>query len=219
VGAAAREAAGAALEGAFAHSERSARVAEVVPHWTRRRGEHLAHLRALIESPDFIPDDHQLLALEQRFEGEWHGWRVKGLVDRIDRTPSGLELIDYKLGSSRGVGARDLEGRPSLDLQLPLYADVAAPAAFPDEPVARTRYLSLRQLREIPSTPPDDHELADLFARLRASLAAGFFPVEPDDAVCQRCDLALVCRKGPHLDLKPLPFYPPAGGPPIGGAT
>jgi hypothetical protein len=218
-GADARAAAAAALEGAFAHSERAARVAEVVPHWTRRRGEHLAHLRALIESPDFIPDDHQLLALEQRFAGEWHGWRVKGLVDRIDRTPDGLELIDYKLGGSRGVGARDLEGRPSLDLQLPLYADVAAPAAFPDEPVARTRYLSLRQLREIPSTPPDDHELADLFARLRASLEAGFFPVEPDDAVCQRCDLALVCRKGPHLDLKPLPFYPPAAGTSVGGRT
>jgi hypothetical protein len=211
-GADAREAAAAALEEAFAHSEHAVRVAEVVPHWARRRGEHLGHLRALIEASDFIPDDHQLLALEQRFAGEWHGWQVKGLVDRIDRTPHGLELIDYKLGSSRGVGARDLEGKPSLDLQLPLYADVAAPAAFPDEQVARTRYLSLRQLREIPSTPPNDQELSDLFARLRASLTAGFFPVEPDDAVCKRCDLALVCRKGAHLDLKPLPFYPPAEG-------
>lgn len=212
-GAAARAAAAAALDDAFAHSEHKVQVADVVPHWSRRRGEHLEHLRALIESPAFIPDHHQIAALELKFHGAWHGWQVNGLVDRIDHTPDGLELIDYKLGSSRGVGARDLAGKPSLDLQLPLYADVAAPAAYPGEAVATTRYLSLRTLHEIPSTAPTADELNDLFARLRASLAAGFFPVEPHDEVCKRCDLALVCRKGAQLDLKPIPFHPPTGTP------
>jgi len=212
-GAEARAAALAHLDEAFAFSEQKVRLAEVVPHWTRRRSEYRTHLQALLESPDFIPDDHQILALEQRFLGEWHGWRVTGSVDRIDRTPSGLELVDYKLGSTRGPGARNLEGKPSLDLQLPLYVDVAAPAIFPDEPVAASRYLSLRHLRPILATRPNREELDDLFARLRASLAAGFFPIEPHDDVCKRCDLALVCRKGPHLDLKPLPFFPPNGAP------
>jgi len=209
-GAAARAAAIAALEDAFAYSERRVRLAEVVPHWSRRRSEYRLHLQTLIESPEFIPDDHEILALEQRFQGEWYGWRVSGSVDRIDRTPNGLQLVDYKLGSSRGPGARNLEGKPSLDLQLPLYVDVAAPAIDPDEPVAGSRYLSLRQVRAISATRPSKEELADLFARLRASLAAGFFPVEPHEDVCSRCDLELVCRKGPHLDLKPLPFFPPS---------
>jgi RecB family exonuclease len=199
----ARAAALAALDGAFAAAEHRERVADVVPHWARRRDQHLAHLRGLLAAPAFLPDAHEVAAIEMRFEGAWHGWRVRGRVDRIDRTPDGLRLIDYKLGSGRPLGARDAEMEPTLDLQLPLYVDVAAPGFAPGERVAGAVYLSLRKMGELRARPPDAVELHDLFERLRASLRAGFFPVEPHDAVCRRCDLELVCRKGPHLDHKP----------------
>jgi RecB family exonuclease len=211
-GAEARSAALAALDEAFAVTERRERVADVVPHWARRRDQHLAHLRGLLASPAFLPDAHEVAAVEMRFEGVWHGWRVRGRVDRIDRSPAGLRLIDYKLGGGRPLGARDAEMEPTLDLQLPLYVDVAAPGFAPGERVAGAVYLSLRKMSEVRARPPDPVELHDLFERLRASLRAGFFPVEPHEAVCRRCDLELVCRKGPHLDHKPPTHRVPGAG-------
>jgi len=213
----ARRLAADALDAAFAEAERSAGIADVVPHWARRREDHLAHLRALLGTEAFLPDDHQVLALERWFRGEWEGWRVVGRVDRVDRTPAGVRLIDYKLGSGKPLGARDAELLPTLDLQLPLYVEVAAPQIAPGEPVAGAAYLSLRKMTEVRAQPPEPHELEDLFGRLRDALRAGFFPVEPHPDVCRRCDLDMVCRKGPHLDLKPSTHrLPPEGA---GGAA
>jgi RecB family exonuclease len=213
-GAAARAAAAAALDAAFERSERREGIADVVPHWSRRRDDHLAHLRALVAAPAFLPDDHEVVKIESRFEGIWHGWRVSGRVDRIDRTPDGVRLVDYKLGSGRPLGARDAELQPTLDLQLPLYVDVAAPQHAPGERVAGAAYLSLRKMTELAADPPAAAELDDLFERVRSSLRAGFFPVEPHPSLCGRCDLALVCRKGPHLERKPATHrVPPAEGP------
>ena len=220
VGAEARAVADAALDDAFARAERDEGIADVVPHWSRRRADHLAHLRGLLASPAFLPDDHEVLATERTFAGTWHGWRVGGRVDRIDRGPAGVRLVDYKLGSGRPLGARDAELAPTLDLQLPLYVDVAAPQVAPGERVAGAVYLSLRKMTELRAQPPDAAELDDLFGRLRASLRAGFFPVEPHEEVCRRCDLALVCRKGPHLERKPPAYRVPVpdGGAGHGGA-
>lgn len=218
-GADARAAAEGALEAAFVRAERAEGIAGVVPHWARRRDDHLAHLRGLVRAEAFLPEGHEVLDTEIRFAGSWHGWRVQGRVDRVDRTPAGLRLIDYKLGGDRGPGARDAELAPTLDLQLPLYEQVAAPAHYPGERVAGAVYLSLRKMDEVRATSPDPADLDDLFGRLRASLRAGFFPVEPHEAVCRRCDLELVCRKGPHLELKPPPFRVPgadAGGGDLG---
>jgi RecB family exonuclease len=208
----ARSAALAALEAAFEAAERAERLDDVVPHWPRLRAEHLAHLRALIEAPDFLPDEHEVVGTEERFAGDWHGWAVQGYVDRIDRTPDGVELIDYKLSGRPPAGARDAELKPTLDLQLPLYVDVAAPALRPGEPVAGAAYLSLRTRARVPARAPGADDLADLLARLRASLAAGFFPPEPDPSVCRLCDLASVCRKGPHLERRPAPYRVPDRG-------
>jgi hypothetical protein len=201
-----------ALDAAFTLAERSEGIADVVPHWARRREDHLAHLRALLGAEAFLPDDHQVLALERWFRGVWEGWQVVGRVDRVDRTPAGVRLIDYKLGSGKPLGARDAEMAPTLDLQLPLYVEVAAPQVAPGEPVAGAAYLSLRKMTEIRAQPPEPHELDDLFRRLRDALRAGFFPVEPHPDVCRRCDLDMVCRKGPHLDLKPSAHRVPSEG-------
>ncbi|MBW6457210.1 MAG: PD-(D/E)XK nuclease family protein, partial [Trueperaceae bacterium] len=211
-GAEARRLAAAALDAAFAEAERAEGIADVVPHWARRREDHLAHLRALVGAEAFLPDGHEVLALERWFRGEWEGWRVVGRVDRVDRSPEGVRLIDYKLGSGRPLGARDAELAPTLDLQLPLYVEVAAPQVAPGESVAGAVYLSLRKMTEVRAKPPERHELDDLFTRLREALRAGFFPVEPHPDVCRRCDFDLVCRKGPHLDRKPSTHrVPPTG--------
>lgn len=203
------------LEQAFAEAERLDRLDEVVPNWPRWREEHLAALRGLLQSEAFLPAERSLLEIEREFDGDWRGWRVTGRVDRIDRGPGGLHLLDLKLGSTAGALARDAELDPRLDLQLPLYREVAAPAMYPDEPLAGAAYFSLSKVAEIRVKVPEDADLEELFARLRASLRAGFFPVEPHPDVCRRCDLELVCRKGPpphaHLLRKPPPYRVPVG--------
>ena len=200
-GEAARTAAQGALEPAFVAAERST-DADAVPHWRHLRHEHLEHLRRLIDTPEFLPDDHEVLRLETGFGGSWHGLEVVGRVDRIDRTPDGVVVIDYKTGSGRPIGARGFDAeRLDLDLQLPLYLEVAAPLLAPGERVASARYLSLGAMREIPRDPPDPAEAADFVERLRRSLAAGDYPVEPSDA-CRYCPLEAACRKGPRLERK-----------------
>lgn len=212
-GAAARAVAHERLEHAFRDAERRT-SAEAVPHWRHLRAEHLAHLRALLDHPSFLPDDHEVLVVEATFDGVWHGLPVTGRVDRIDRTPAGVVVIDYKLGGSVPAGARGFDvARLDLELQLPIYLEVAAPALAPGERVAGARYLSLGALREIPREPPDPSETADFVERLRRTLAAGDFPVEASDA-CRYCDLEAACRKGPRLDRK---VGVRGGAAPVGG--
>lgn len=200
-GEAARSAAQGALESAFAAAER-ATDADAVPHWRHLRDEHLEHLRVLIDTPAFLPDDHEVYRLETGFAGTWHELEVVGRVDRIDRTKDGVVVIDYKTGSGRPLGARGFDAeRLDLDLQLPLYLEVAAPRLAPGERVASARYLSIGAMREIPREPPDPAEAADFVERLRRSLAAGDYPVEPSDA-CRFCSLEAACRKGPRLEHK-----------------
>ena len=200
-GAEARASALGALERAFETAER-ATSADAVPHWRHLRGEHLEHLRTLIDSQAFLPDEHQVLRLETSFAGRWFDLDVVGRVDRIDRTPHGVDVIDYKTGSSKPPGARGFDtARLDLDLQLPLYLEVAAPLLAPGEGPASARYFSLGAMREIPRDPPDPAEVADFVTRLRRTLAAGDFPVEPSDA-CRYCPLEAACRKGPRLEHK-----------------
>ncbi len=197
-GEAARAAAAAALDTAFAAAERRT-AAAAVPHWRHLRVEHLDHLRDLLRQPAFLADDHEVMLLETAFDDAWHGLRVIGRVDRIDRTPEGVMVIDYKTGAGRPLGARGFDAeRLDLDLQLPLYLDVAAPSLVPGARVAGARYFSLAAMREIPREPPDPAETADFVARLRRTLAAGDYPVEPSEA-CRYCPLAAACRKGPRL--------------------
>ncbi len=214
-GEAAREAAEAALEGAFEAAERRT-AAGAVTHWRHLREEHLRHLRELLRHASFLPDGHEVLLLEREFRGAWHGLEVAGRVDRIDRTAAGAVVIDYKTGSGRPLGARGFDAtRLDLDLQLPLYLEVAAPQLLPHERLAGARYYSLGAMREIPREAPDRAETTDFVTRLRRTLAAGDFPVEPSEA-CRTCDLETACRKGPRLAYKRGPRRPE--GPDASGA-
>jgi len=57
----------------------------------------------------------QPVALEKQFKIELDRARLTGRIDRIDKTPAGYEVIDYKTGKQTSV---DLK----TDLQLPIYS-------------------------------------------------------------------------------------------------
>jgi len=192
------------LEAAFRRAEKDLGLT-LLPAWDAQRNEHLAILRRAVAGADFIKDGAVILASEQKFEGEWHGLKIKGIVDRIDRTTDGVVLVDYKSGASITPGPKDIEGKTRLDIQLPIYVHVASSALYGGEPVADAYYYSLSKSRIIKKSLGGDSTVLEAFVeRIKNNLSDGHFAVEPDAEriACAYCDYDLVCRKGVRLERK-----------------
>lgn len=194
------------LEWALTKAEQELDVPEL-PVWEAQRQEHLRTLRRAIAGADFARESARVAGLEAEFEGEWHGLKVGGFVDRIDRTDDGLVLIDYKTSSKAPPGAQDAKGRATLDVQLPLYVQVAAPALFPADGVAGALYYSLTKGKVLKEAVVDDQALSEFAERVKARLREGDYPVRPDTGreACTYCDYELMCRRGPRLARKEAP--------------
>ena len=176
-----------------------------LPAWEVRREDHLRKLLTVLRKPDFWPGGAEPVALEKTFKGEWKGLKVTGRVDRIDRTPDGLVVIDYKTSSQPPKGLKDSNGKASIDLQLQLYREVATSEMFPGEAVIAAQYFSLTKGKVLkPSSKAPQHELPAAIENCKTALNLGHYPVQPDvnrDA-CWYCDFDLVCRQGSRLTRK-----------------
>jgi len=123
--------------------------------------------------------------LEHAFDVAVDGWRLRGVIDRIDETDGGWKIIDYKSG-------RPLT-RKKRDLQVALYA-VGAMDAMHLEPVdLEVVYLASGQSVRI-------EDVADLVrdARRRGSdvaagIRAGRFESRPERRRCRLCPYRLAC--------------------------
>lgn len=194
------------LESAFEAAEADEEVLlPRLPAWAAQRLEHIETLRRAILSPEFLRPGARVIDLERKFEGEWRGLKVRGVIDRVDETPDGLVMVDYKLGGTAPAGVKDEAGKAKLDVQLPIYMEAAAPRLYPERAVAGGYYYSLGKAKLLREAAPDDGPRLEEFAgRVRAHLAEGYFPVEPDadQSACRYCDHETVCRKGYRLDRK-----------------
>ncbi|KPQ31591.1 MAG: PD-(D/E)XK nuclease superfamily [Phormidesmis priestleyi Ana] len=173
-------------------------------NWEVRREEHLRQLAITLQKPEFWPPEATPIALEKHFKGEWHGLKVTGRIDRIDETPSGLVLIDYKTGTSVPKGIQDTNGKVTIDLQLPLYREMAADL-YPEKSVADTRYFSLTKGKKLSvSSKAPQHELPAMIETCKRDLDEGNYPVQPDTKrdACTYCDFDLLCRQGSRLARK-----------------
>ncbi len=189
--------------------EESLRKAEEELHlpflyaWDAQREEILTLLKHAVESENFFPDDSDILATEERFEGNWYGLKVRGIIDRIDRVPEGLILIDYKTSSTTPPGAKNEEGKTKLDIQLPLYAQAASPNLFPEENVVDAYYYSLPKGKKM-KTKTEESKLQEFVESIKTILLEGYYPVCPDldGNSCRYCPFDFVCRKGVRLSRK-----------------
>jgi RecB family exonuclease len=183
------------LEESWGEAEKEVEIPRL-PGWSFRRREFLKQLRAAIEAEKFIRDDAEVIAIERSFRGEWNGFKVTGMVDRVDRTPDGLVLIDYKTSGSPPKGAKDLTGDLKLDIQIPLYAEVAAPCFDPNQPISEAYYYSVTKgapLKVEPSVPEDLEAFAE---RVKSYLQEGYYPISPDSQrkACDYCVFDELCR-------------------------
>jgi ATP-dependent helicase/DNAse subunit B len=191
-----------ALDDAFSEAEKSENLLGISA-WDARRPEHLTLLRRTIAHESFMSPETEILGVELKFKGQWYGLNVEGIVDRIDSTPEGLCAIEYKNLSSKPTAAKDASGKANLDVQLPLYRQVATAALFPDQPVSNAYYYSISKQKRI-KADAEDTELEEFADRIGQHLKQGHYPVQPDidGKACQYCCQDLVCRQGARLNRK-----------------
>ncbi len=194
------------LQAAFEEAEKDKTLAlPKLQNWAIERLDHLEQLRKAVESPAFISEGATVLGVEQNYEAEWEGFKLKGSIDRVDETPEGLIAIDYKTSAKLPKGVKDASGKLSIDVQIPIYSQVALRSLYPDKPLGKSAYYSLTKGKILKEGKEEiSSELYDFARRVHRLLSTGSFPVEPDTGrkACQYCDFDLVCRKGQRLDRK-----------------
>ena len=193
----------AQLAQAFTTAEQELKLTEL-PGWEAQRQEHLNLLALNLATAEFLPADREVIATETKFDMKWHGLQIQGQVDRIDRTPAGLSVIDYKTSGVTPAGVKDETGKANLDIQLAVYQDAIA-EKYPDQTIDTATYYSLTQQKIISRPKKDPAELAAFADKVKSHLEQGYYPVAPDSdrKACRYCNYDLVCRQGDRLSRKP----------------
>ena len=134
--------------------------------------------------------------------GEDRTIQLRGQIDRIDRTPDGYELWDYKSGSDSPYSAGDLlDGGRKLQWLLYAYALqqlIDRDPDLADAPIARSGYFFVSektQGRRIADHPMPPQALAQELQPLFEMLSAGGFPKihKNGSAPCHFCEYQHVC--------------------------
>lgn len=171
-----------------------------LPGWSIIRREHLDALVRAASSEEFFAGDP--IGSEVRFDTQWRGLRMRGMIDRVDQSAEGLVLVDVKLGTFISK-VQDEDGKLSHDLQLPVYTEIGA-TLFPDRNIAGSRYFSIRKSEVIKQDAPPEGFLDGFVQDSLRMLAGGHFPVRPDvrQDACEYCEFKSVCRHGGRLEHK-----------------
>lgn len=173
------------------------------PLWPVQAEELRRTVTRAVRSPVFVPPGWTPTALEERRDftltAGGHTYELTGIVDRVDRTPDGLTVTDYKTGTY--VSQVMQHGKLNLEIQLPLY--MAALRA------ANGRYFSIEQAGTIGGAGPaaeggrrkytwaqHEQDVTAFLTALGDHLAAGNVAPSPDQAgqACTYCTFLPVCR-------------------------
>jgi RecB family exonuclease len=140
--------------------------------------------------------------------------RFAGRVDRVDETPAGARVIDYKSG---GGGTERNRIKERLSVQLPVYRLALRQAAGSDYTAISCLYRLVTRRGGFEDLDlPEDEEasarrLAELVAGAVALVDAGLFPRTTRQR-CEYCDVRYSCgvsawaraRKREHESLAPV---------------
>ena len=123
--------------------------------------------------------------LEQPFDVTVDGWKLRGVIDRIDRTDDGWRIIDYKSG--RPVARR------RRDLQVALYA-LGASSALQLEPLElEVVYLASRQSVQVEQVDALVRDAEVEGTDVAEGIRAGRFDARPERRRCRLCPYRLAC--------------------------
>ncbi|MDQ6898968.1 MAG: ATP-dependent helicase [Candidatus Dormibacteraeota bacterium] len=130
------------------------------------------------------------LLVEEQFNLQLPGWQLQGVIDRVERGPEGIRIIDYKTGRpERGS-----------ELQLALYAlgaaSIPALAVELDGEPAELEIVYLRreaQREPFKATPELLAEARSTGAHVAAAIRTGRFEPRPQRRRCALCAYRLAC--------------------------
>ncbi|RTL16010.1 MAG: PD-(D/E)XK nuclease family protein [Burkholderiales bacterium] len=130
----------------------------------------------------------------QPFDGPLAALTLDGRIDRIDTTPAGRLLLDYKTG--RAEDLKDRLKTPLEDTQLAVYA-----LLMDADPALQAAYLAMDEPEALVTVPHPEVSVTaqvlrdGLQADLSAVLAGQPLPALGEGRVCDHCEARGLCRK------------------------
>lgn len=172
--------------------------------WPVTRQEQLETLERAVQSAEFLPTGHTPVQLEDwrefTVQAGNYAFQLRGILDRVDETPEGLMVTDYK--ANRYVSHVNRSGKNDLEIQLPLY--------MLGLNAVNGRYYSIEQAEDLREAagphaegprkkykwPQHQSDVLHFLEDVGDALSRGDLAPSPDvdGKVCQYCSFAAICR-------------------------
>jgi RecB family exonuclease len=129
----------------------------------------------------------KILDLEKGFHFKLADYTIKGVIDRVDQTAAGIEIIDYKTGGAKTGKNVDKD-------QLLIY-QLAAAETF-GWPVAKMSfyYLDDNSVVSFLGSADDLQKQKEKMLNLIAGIRSENFIATPSSFNCQYCDFRSICK-------------------------
>jgi DNA helicase-2/ATP-dependent DNA helicase PcrA len=161
-------------------------------HEERRHAEGRDALRRFVareESSSRTP-----LAVEMEFRFPVGTDRISGRWDRIDETPSGIVLVDYKTTDVADPdAARERARRSMAEGQLGLYAWAYHETRGVTPHAVQLHFVATGAVGEARVAPEHLAAARDRVVTAAAGIRAGAFPARPDPNRCRFCPYNRLC--------------------------
>jgi RecB family exonuclease len=125
--------------------------------------------------------------VEQPFDVAVDGFKLRGVIDRIDPTEGGWRIIDYKSG--RPVA------RKRRDLQVALYALAAASALSLERMELEVVYLASGETVRLEKVDGLMRDAEAEGSEVAGGIKAGLFEARPERRRCRLCPYRLACTE------------------------
>ena len=164
-------------------------------------------------------DSFEIIGMEKKVEGEFHGQRFKGFIDRLDSFhEEQIRVVDYKTGKvldddqnindgnaeaiAESIFAPDIKDRPKIALQFFIYDML-----LEGRPEAEGRkiwnsvYSTSSLFKEAPLTMPLNEVFYKAVSERLAALLDEMYDVDvpfrrtEDAKVCEYCDFKNICGR------------------------
>ena len=139
---------------------------------------------------DFVQNKPRMKYLEKQFNFKLDKYIIRGVIDRIDETDQGYEIIDYKTGQNKG----SLGFEKKQQLYLYQLAAQHLPQAF-DRPVHQLTFYYLETGERVSFLGKDDDlkKVKENAIKTIEKIKKGNFPPQPS-RICRFCDFYNICQ-------------------------
>jgi len=138
---------------------------------------------------------NEVYRCEENFTAERKGIKLTGNIDRIDLTPDGLEVLDYKSGKYPLYTVRTVE--KATDFQLEFYYLLVEQNynILSSEPI-KCGYYDLKSGQIVPEAVLEQKlELLDQHLEMLTSTTRFEFSKTEDISVCRYCEFVYLCGR------------------------